>query len=170
MKEEEVMEIMRVEKKKGKMKGVIVKFGGKKKIKIENEMEKEGIKIIGKQKEEIEIEEDRDRLKKIIIKIEIKKKKKGIEYQVEKERMVEEEIGLKMVVRKYYVMGGREMKIINEERGLKEYMIEKVKEMVKEEIKEKYKKEKKGKIKKIIGKKKIMLEKYMKEEIEVEVD
>ncbi|MDA4632533.1 hypothetical protein NZA98_15735, partial [Escherichia coli] len=48
------------------------------------------------------------------------------------------ELGFPLVVRPSYVLGGRAMQIIHDERALQSYLLDTVPELVPEDIKQKY--------------------------------
>ena len=53
------------------MLGVFVQFGGQTPLKIANELENEGVKILGTTTEAIDLAEDRDRFSETLIKLNI---------------------------------------------------------------------------------------------------
>merc|ERR1712127_614354 len=58
---ENVMEILRVEQENGTLHGVIVQFGGQTPLKLANDLEAEGIPILGTSPDAIDLAEDRER-------------------------------------------------------------------------------------------------------------
>ena len=58
---ESVLEIYKKEEENGEVLGVFVQFGGQTPLKIANELENEGVKILGTTTEAIDLAEDRDR-------------------------------------------------------------------------------------------------------------
>ena len=69
---EDVIEIIKVEKKSGKLLGLILQFGGQTPLNLAKHLVKEKIKILGTSLDSIDIAEDRKRFKKIIKDIKIK--------------------------------------------------------------------------------------------------
>ena len=69
---EDVIEIINVEKKRGKVLGLILQFGGQTPLNLAKYLAKEKIKILGTSINSIDIAEDRKKFKKIIKKIGIK--------------------------------------------------------------------------------------------------
>ncbi len=73
--------------------------------------------ILGTSVDSIDLAEDRDRFKRLLDKLGLKQPKNGIAYSVEQSRLVAAELGLPLVVRPSYVLGGRAMAIIRDESG-----------------------------------------------------
>lgn len=58
---ESVMEILRIEQENGTLHGVIVQLGGQTPLKLANDLEAEGIPILGTTPDSIDLAEDRER-------------------------------------------------------------------------------------------------------------
>src|SRR5258705_10670855 len=71
----------------------------------------------------MDLAEDRDRFKRVLDKLRLKQPKNGIAYSVEQARLVAADLGLPLVVRPSYVLGGRAMQIIREETQLSGYLV-----------------------------------------------
>ena len=65
--------------------------------------------ILGTSPDAIDLAEDRDRFKRLLDKLQLKQPKNGIAYSVEQARLVAADLGLPLVVRPSYVLGGRAM-------------------------------------------------------------
>lgn len=167
---EDVLEILRVEKQKGTLHGVIVQFGGQTPLKLAEDLEKAGIPILGTSPDAIDLAEDRDRFQKLLIKLGLNQPKNGIAYSVEQSRLVAADLGFPLVVRPSYVLGGRAMQIIHDERMLQNYLLETVPELVPEDIKAKYPNDKTGQINTLLGKNPLLFDTYLTDAIEVDVD
>jgi carbamoyl-phosphate synthase large subunit len=167
---EDVLEILRTEKEKGTLHGVIVQFGGQTPLKLADALEKAGIPILGTAPDMIDLAEDRDRFQKLLVKLDLTQPKNGIAYSVEQARLVAAEIGYPLVVRPSYVLGGRAMQIIREETGLSNYLLGTVPELVPEEIKARYPNDKTGQINTLLGKNPLLFDSYLTNAIEVDVD
>ena len=115
---EDVLEIMDKEQANGALKGVIVQFGGQTPLKLAHALQEAGIPILGTSVDSIDLAEDRDRFKRLLDKLGLKQPKNGIAYSVEQARLVAGELGLPLVVRPSYVLGGRAMAIIRDEGAL----------------------------------------------------
>ena len=111
---EDVLEIIRVESSKGKLKGVIVQFGGQTPLKLASALEEAGVPILGTSPDAIDLAEDRDRFKALIEKLDLKQPKSGIAKTPGEARAVAETIGYPVVIRPSYVLGGRAMEIVHD--------------------------------------------------------
>ncbi|MEP7454563.1 carbamoyl-phosphate synthase large subunit [Phyllobacterium sp. SB3] len=167
---EDVLEILRAEQTAGTLHGVIVQFGGQTPLKLADALEKAGIPILGTSPDAIDLAEDRDRFQKLLIKLDLTQPKNGIAYSVEQARTIAGELGFPLVVRPSYVLGGRAMQIIHDERGLQAYLLDTVPELVPEDIKQKYPNDKTGQINTLLGKNPLLFDRYLTEAIEVDVD
>ena len=112
---EDVLEIIATERKNGTLHGVIVQFGGQTPLKLARALEAAEVPILGTSPDAIDLAEDRDRFKRVLDKLRLKQPKNGIAYSVEQARLVSADLGLPLVVRPSYVLGGRAMQIIREE-------------------------------------------------------
>lgn len=167
---EDVLEILRAEQAAGTLVGVIVQFGGQTPLKLADALEKAGIPILGTSPDAIDLAEDRDRFQKLLIKLGLNQPKNGIAYSVEQSRLIAGDLGFPLVVRPSYVLGGRAMQIIHDERGLQSYLLDTVPELVPEDIKAKYPNDKTGQINTLLGKNPLLFDTYLSEAIEVDVD
>jgi carbamoyl-phosphate synthase large subunit len=120
---EDVMSIMDKEKPDG----VVVQFGGQTSINLAVPLAEEGIQILGTAHESIDRVEDRERFTEVLNLLEIPQAEYGIVYSFEDARLVAERIGFPVLVRPSYVLGGRAMEIVYDDTELKEYMKEAVK-------------------------------------------
>ncbi len=107
---------------KEKPEGVIVQFGGQTPLNIANELEQEGVKIIGTSPATIDLAEDRDRFRKIMKRLKIPQPESGMASSLNEALKIAKEIGYPLMVRPSYVLGGRAMEIIHDEEMLKEYV------------------------------------------------
>jgi carbamoyl-phosphate synthase large subunit len=117
---ENVKNIIDTEKQNGKLLGTIIQFGGQTPINISKEIEKD-IKILGTSTHAIDLAEDRENFKKIITKLNLKQPKNGIAYNIKDATRIAKEIGYPLLIRPSYVLGGRAMEIVYEEKNLEEY-------------------------------------------------
>ncbi len=118
---ESVIEIYNKESSKGEVLGVYVQFGGQTPLKIANELEKEGIKILGTSTESIDLAEDRDRFSKILNSLNISQPLNGFANNVEETLTIAKKINFPVLVRPSYVLGGRAMEIAYNENHLKSF-------------------------------------------------
>ena len=111
---EDVLEIVRIEQSNGTLAGVIVQFGGQTPLKLASALQEAHVPILGTPPDMIDLAEDRDRFARLLARLELRQAKNGIAYSVEQGRLVAGELGLPLVVRPSYVLGGRAMQIIRE--------------------------------------------------------
>ncbi|MGH6851605.1 MAG: carbamoyl-phosphate synthase large subunit, partial [Methylocella sp.] len=120
---EDVLEILAKEGEAGELKGAIVQFGGQTPLKLAHALEQAGIPILGTSVDSIDLAEDRDRFKRLLDKIGLKQPMNGIAYSVEQSRIVASDLGLPLVVRPSYVLGGRAMAIIFDKAAFDDYLL-----------------------------------------------
>ena len=123
---EDVLEIVRVEQQKGKLKGVIVQYGGQTPLKLAQGLEEAGVPILGTSPDAIDLAEDRERFSALLSKLGLRQPSNGIARSEEEARRVADEIGFPVVIRPSYVLGGRAMEIVRDHVQLERYMREAV--------------------------------------------
>ena len=109
---EDVLEIIRVEQSKGKLKGVIVQFGGQTPLKLAHALEEAGVPILGTSPDAIDLAEDRDRFKALVDRLGLKQPESGIARTPAEARSVADTLGYPVMIRPSYVLGGRAMEIV----------------------------------------------------------
>ncbi len=124
---ESVMEILRVEQENGTLHGVIVQFGGQTPLKLANDLEAEGIPILGTTPDAIDLAEDRERFQQLLEGLNLKQPYNGIAHSGEEAFVIAKDVGYPLVIRPSYVLGGRAMEIIRSDDQLKRYITEAVK-------------------------------------------
>ncbi len=107
--------------------GVIVQFGGQTPLNLATKLKKAGVNIIGTSPESIDVAEDRAKFQKLIKKLNLLQPDNGTATNVEEALQIAKEIGYPVVVRPSYVLGGRAMRIVYDERDLTRYMASAVK-------------------------------------------
>ncbi len=122
--EEYVHNIIVKEKSKGNLVGIIAQFGGQTPIKLAKFLHENSLPIIGTQYSSIDLAEDRDRFRKLLIKLKLKQADSGIAKSYSQAIKISEKIGLPLVVRPSYVLGGRAMEIVHEKNQLKKFVEE----------------------------------------------
>jgi carbamoyl-phosphate synthase large subunit len=120
---EDLLEIVHVEKPAG----VIVQFGGQTPLKRARELEANGVPIIGTTPDMIDAAEDRERFQKLLHDLGLKQPPNRTARTEPDAIRLAAEIGYPLVVRPSYVLGGRAMEIVHEEKDLERYMREAVK-------------------------------------------
>ena len=123
---ENVMEILRVEQENGTLHGVIVQFGGQTPLKLANDLEAEGIPILGTTPDAIDLAEDRERFQQLLDELNLKQPYNGIAHNDEEAFTVAADVGYPLVIRPSYVLGGRAMEIIRSDEQLGRYVKEAV--------------------------------------------
>jgi carbamoyl-phosphate synthase large subunit len=167
---EDVVELVRKEQSNGELLGLIVQFGGQTPLKLAKPLEAAGIPILGTSPDAIDLAEDRDRFKRLLEKLQLKQPQNGIAYSIEQSRLVAADVGLPLVVRPSYVLGGRAMAIIRDEEQLNDYLFGVLPEMVPPDIKARYPNDKTGQINTVLGKNPLLFDRYLRDAIEVDVD
>ena len=120
---EDVLEIVDKEKPVG----VIVQYGGQTPLKLALGLEKEGVPIIGTTPDMIDAAEDRERFQKLLNELGLRQPPNATA-RTEAEALEKAAgLGYPLVVRPSYVLGGRAMEIVHEQRDLERYMREAVK-------------------------------------------
>ena len=146
---EDVLEIINKEKTKGNLLGVIVQLGGQTPLKIANKLEKSGVNILGTSVDAIDLAEDRDRFKKLISSLKLIQPKNDVANSKSEAEKICSSVGYPIVIRPSYVLGGRAMEIIHNDEQLKKYINEAVK---------------------VSGKNPVLIDKFLKNAMEVDVD
>jgi carbamoyl-phosphate synthase large subunit len=82
---------------------------------------------VGTSPESIDIAEDRERFQKLLVRLELRQPPNRTARNEEEAIRLAQEIGYPLVVRPSYVLGGRAMEIVHEQRDLERYMREAVK-------------------------------------------
>jgi carbamoyl-phosphate synthase large subunit len=142
---EDVLNIIHREKPEG----VIVQFGGQTPLKLAVPLEKEGVRIIGTSPDAIDRAEDRKRFKELLHKLGLKQAESSTVLTVKEALRAAEIISYPVMVRPSYVLGGRAMEIVYDEKSLKEYMKRAVKASFEHPV---------------------LVDKYLEDAIEIDVD
>ena len=120
---EDVLEIVAIEKPVG----VIVQYGGQTPLKLALELEANGVPIIGTSPDMIDAAEDRERFQQLLHTLNLRQPPNRTARTEEDALRLALEIGYPLVVRPSYVLGGRAMEIVHDQRDLERYMREAVK-------------------------------------------
>jgi carbamoyl-phosphate synthase large subunit len=120
---EDVLEIVHLEKPLG----VIVQYGGQTPLKLARDLEAAGVPIIGTSPDMIDMAEDRERFQQMLHRLDLKQPPNRTARTESAAIKAAAEIGYPLVVRPSYVLGGRAMEIVHEQRDLERYMREAVK-------------------------------------------
>ncbi len=120
---EDVLEIVDKEKPMG----VIVQYGGQTPLKLALGLEAEGVPIIGTSPDMIDAAEDRERFQKLLHELGLRQPSNATARTEPEALEKAAALGYPLVVRPSYVLGGRAMEIVHEQRDLERYMREAVK-------------------------------------------
>ena len=120
--QEDVISIIRREQETGSVKGVIVQLGGQTPLKIAAGLEAAGIPILGTSPDAIDLAEDRERFQQLIKKLGLKQPQNGIAHSAAEARSIAQDVGLPVVIRPSYVLGGRAMEVVWQMADLDKYM------------------------------------------------
>ena len=115
---EDVMHIVDLEQPEG----VVVQFGGQTAINLAAGLEARGVKILGTSLESLDRAENRDLFEQALSQLEIPQPKGKTAFSVEGAVEIANSIGYPVLVRPSYVLGGRAMEIVYEEKELLHYM------------------------------------------------
>ena len=115
---EDILEIIHVEQPKG----VIVQYGGQTPLKLANALQDLGVPIIGTSPDAIDRAEDRERFQQLLDGIGLRQPANGIVRSVEEGLRLSKVLAYPLVVRPSYVLGGRDMRVIYQQRELVEYL------------------------------------------------
>ncbi|MGV3726591.1 carbamoyl-phosphate synthase large subunit [Hydrogenophaga sp.] len=120
---EDVLEIVDKEKPVG----VIVQYGGQTPLKLALGLEAAGVPIIGTSPDMIDAAEDRERFQKLLHTLGLRQPPNATARAEPEALEKAAALGYPLVVRPSYVLGGRAMEIVHEQRDLERYMREAVK-------------------------------------------
>lgn len=116
---EDLLEIVAIEKPKG----VIVQYGGQTPLKLAKELDKMGVPIIGTSPDSIDRAEDRARFQAVINELDLKQPPNGTVRTIEEGLRLAKVFAYPLIVRPSYVLGGRAMQVIYNEKELTRYMM-----------------------------------------------
>ncbi len=120
---EDVLEIVDKEKPYG----VIVQYGGQTPLKLALGLEAAGVPIVGTSPDMIDAAEDRERFQKLLHDLKLLQPPNATARTEADALLKAQDLGYPLVVRPSYVLGGRAMEIVHEQKDLERYMREAVK-------------------------------------------
>ncbi|MDF1797252.1 MAG: carbamoyl-phosphate synthase large subunit [Coxiellaceae bacterium] len=115
---EDVLEVVNVEKPKG----VIVQYGGQTPLKLARKLAEAGVPIVGTSPEAIDRAEDREQFQQLLHKLHLQQPPNGTVRSVDEGLRLAKVFAYPMVVRPSFVLGGRAMAVIYNEKELQRYM------------------------------------------------
>jgi carbamoyl-phosphate synthase large subunit len=146
---EDVLEIVRREQEKGDLLGVIVQLGGQTPLKLAEELQAAGVPILGTSPDSIDLAEDRERFAALVQRLNLKQPANGIARSRDEAIRVAERIGYPVLLRPSYVLGGRGMEVVEGPQQLDHYIATAVQ---------------------VSGKSPVLIDRYLRDAIEVDVD
>lgn len=147
--EEDVLELIEKERSNGELLGVIVQFGGQTPLKLAEALEENNIPLLGTLRDALDRAEDRERFKALLQKLELRQPNNAIARNADEAEAGAIAVGYPVVLRPSNVLGGRGMEIVDDTAHLRRY----VKEAVK-----------------VSGKSPLLIDQYLRDAIEVDVD
>ena len=142
---EKILDIIDIENPEG----VIIQFGGQTPLKLADVLSDKGVNILGTDVDAIDRSEDRERFQELVNKLNLKQPTNGTATNQREALIKAEKIGFPIVVRPSYVLGGRAMQLVNNIEELEKYLNEAVE---------------------VSNSKPILLDSYLTDAIEVDVD
>lgn len=110
--EEHVLSIIRKEKTKGILKGVIIQLGGQTPLNLIQALSKEAVPILGTPAYSIELAENRHKFSELLERLGLKQPKNAAVNCKENILELASEIGYPIIVRPSYVIGGHRMEVL----------------------------------------------------------
>ena len=115
---EDVMNIVETERPTG----LIVQFGGQTPLNLADKLHHAGVPIIGTAPDSIDLAEDRKRFGALLNELNIPQPPNGTAVSADEAKIIAAELGYPVLVRPSYVLGGRAMAIVYDEKSLDNYM------------------------------------------------
>lgn len=109
-----------------KPEGVIVQFGGQTPLKLARQLEEAGYKILGTAPDAIDRAEDRGRFRELIEKLNLLQPPSDMARSKEEAYAIAHKLGYPILMRPSYVLGGRAMMIVYNDKDLQKYLTEAV--------------------------------------------
>jgi len=134
---------------KEKPEGIIVQFGGQTPLNIARELTQAGVKILGTSSQSIHLAEDRQKFKGVIQKLNIPQPTSGVASSADEALVAANQIGYPLMLRPSFVLGGRGMQVVYNEKMLLNYIKESI------EVSPEYP---------------MLIDKFLEDALEVEVD
>lgn len=106
--------------------GAIVQFGGQTPLNLAEDLEKNGVNIIGTKPKDIEAAEDRKFFQEMAARLGVKQPANGLAASIEEAEVIADKLGYPVLMRPSFVLGGRAMVIVYEIEMLRKYMAEAV--------------------------------------------
>ena len=121
---EDVIELANVEASNGILAGAIVQLGGQTPLKLAAALDEAGIPILGTSIDAIDLAEDRDRFKQLLQDCGLAQPANAICSHENEALEKAKELGLPLVIRPSYVLGGRAMRIVHDMEDVRQFVAE----------------------------------------------
>ncbi|ATD70791.1 carbamoyl-phosphate synthase large subunit [Gordonia amicalis] len=119
---EDVLEVYHAESQSGTVAGVIVQLGGQTPLGLARRLEEAGVPIVGTSPAAIDLAEDRGEFGKVLTEAGLPAPAFGTATSFAEARDTAARIGYPVLVRPSYVLGGRGMEIVYDEKSLEDYI------------------------------------------------
>ena len=119
---EDVLEVYHAERDKGPVAGVIVQLGGQTPLKLAQALKDNGVPIVGTPPEAIHLAEERGAFGDVLLEAGLPAPTYGMAHSASDATRIANEIGYPVLVRPSYVLGGRGMEIVYDDRALTSYI------------------------------------------------
>ena len=119
---EDVLNVVEVERRHGQLLGLVVQFGGQTPLKLALPLEQAQVPILGTSPDAIDLAEDRERFKVLLDTLGLRQPASGTARSFSEAAAIASSISYPIMVRPSYVLGGRAMEIIYDEKSLKSYV------------------------------------------------
>jgi len=119
---EDVLEIVHAEQQSGNVLGVIVQLGGQTPLGLAQKLKDNGVPIVGTSPEAIHLAEERGAFGKVLEKAKLLSPDHGMAASFPEAKKIASDIGYPVLVRPSYVLGGRGMEIVYDEKMLSQYI------------------------------------------------
>lgn len=118
---EDVLEVINAEQQSGELVGVIVQLGGQTALGLAKGLKEAGVPILGTTPEAIDLAEERGLFQQILDGASLLAPANGTAVNLEQAEVIAARIGYPVLVRPSYVLGGRGMEIVYDQRALVDY-------------------------------------------------
>ncbi|MEW6104065.1 MAG: carbamoyl-phosphate synthase large subunit [bacterium] len=129
--------------------GIILQLGGQTPLKLAIPLKNAGVKILGTSVDSIDIAEDRERFSELVKSLSLKQPPNGYAKSIEDAKTIAKKLGFPVLLRPSYVLGGRAMEIAYDEDDVKGYIEKAIK---------------------VSSSRPILIDKFLEDAIEVDVD
>ncbi len=121
---ENVIEIARVEASRGDLVGAIVQLGGQTPLKLAAALDEAGIAVLGTSPDAIDLAEDRDRFQQLLRQLGLRQPANAICRNEQEAVTAALKLGVPLVIRPSYVLGGRAMRIVHSQDDVRQFAAE----------------------------------------------